>query len=73
MNTYFIIGFSLYLLLFTIINMAGIDNLKKMTDDKDIKELNFNDPMVQLIFALICTIAWPLIIMHLIINYNKQK
>ena len=37
MNTYFIIGFSLYLLLITTINIIGIDNLKKMTDDKDIK------------------------------------
>ena len=73
MITYFIIGFSLYLLLITIINMVGIDNLKKMTDDKDINELDFNAPMFQLIFALICTITWPLIIMYLIINYNKQK
>lgn len=73
MKTYFIIGFSLYLLLITIINIIGIDNLKKMTDDKDINELDFNAPMFQLIFALIWTIAWPLIIMYLIINYNKQK
>ena len=67
---YIIVGLFLYLIICTVITYVGIDNIKNLTDDENIKNLDLNSPLTVIYMSIICIFLWPLLI---IINYNNNR
>lgn len=68
--TYIIIGFLLYTLILYLIYHIGIDNIKNITDDEDIKNLNFEAFSTNIILLILCVFLWPIILLYVLLNNN---
>ena len=71
--TYVIIGFLFYTLILYLIYNIGIDNIKNITDDEDIKNLNFEAFSTNIILLIVCVALWPVTILYLLLNNNKNN
>lgn len=70
---YVIIGFLLYTLILYLIYYIGIDNIKNLTDDEDIKNLNFEAFSTNISPLIACVFLWPLIILYVLLSNNKNN
>lgn len=70
---YVIIGFLLYTLILYLIYYIGIDNIKNVTDDKDIKNLNFESFSTNIILLIVCVFLWPITLSYLLLSNNKNN
>ena len=68
--TYIIIGFLLYTLILYLIYHIGIDNIKNITDDEDIKNLNFEAFSTNIILLILCVFLWPITLLYVLLNNN---
>jgi uncharacterized membrane protein len=68
--TYIIIGFLLYTLILFLIYHIGIDNIKNITDDEDIKNLDFEAFSTNIILLILCVFLWPITLLYLLLNNN---
>jgi hypothetical protein len=68
--TYIIIGFLLYTLILFLIYHIGIDNIKNLTDDQDIKNLDFEVFSTNIILLILCVFLWPVTLLYLLLNNN---
>lgn len=57
-NTYFIIGFSIYITFITALYVIGIDNVKEHADDENVKELSETSILIGLF--VFCVVIWPI-------------
>ena len=71
--TYIIIGFLLYTLILYLIYYIGIDNIKNITDDEDIKNLNFESFSTNIILLITCVFLWPVTVLYLLLSNNKNN
>lgn len=71
-HIYFYIGLTLYLFFIMLIYMVGIDNIKNLTNEEDINDLDFNSPIVHLIIMFLLIVIWPVTIIWLIYEIKKQ-
>ena len=69
--TYIIIGFLFYTLILYLIYYIGIDNIKNLTDDEDIKNLNFEAFSTNIILLIVCVFLWPITILYLLLSNNN--
>ena len=69
--TYVVIGFLFYTLILYIIYNIGIDNIKSITDDENIKNLNFESFSTNLILLIVCVFLWPITILYLLLSNNN--
>ena len=69
--TYVAIGFLFYTLILYLIYNIGIDNIKSITDDEDIKNLNFESFSTNLILFILCVFLWPITILYLLLSNNN--
>lgn len=67
--TYIIVGLFLYLIMCTVITYVGIDNIKNLTDDENIKKIDLNSPLTVIYMSIICLFLWPVLF---IINYKNN-
>ena len=67
---YIIIGFLLYTLIFFLIYHIGIDNIKYLTDDEDIKNLDFESFSTNIILLIVGVFLWPITILYVLLNNN---
>lgn len=70
---YIIIGFLLYTLILYLIYYIGIDNIKNLTDDEDIKNLNFESFSTNIILLIVCVFLWPITLSYLLLSNNKNN
>ena len=70
--TYILIGFLLYTLILFLIYHIGIDNIKNVTDDEDIKNLNFEAFSTNIILLILCVFLWPITILYLLLSNNNN-
>lgn len=70
---YVIIGFLLYTLILYLIYYIGIDNIKNLTDDEDIKNLNFESFSTNIILLIVCVFLWPITLSYLLLSNNKNN
>lgn len=70
---YIIIGFLLYTLILYLIYYIGIDNIKNITDDEDIKNLDLEAFSTNIILLIICVFLWPVILLYLLLSNNKNN
>lgn len=70
---YIIIGFLLYTLILFLIYHIGIDNIKNITDDEDIKNLDFEAFSTNIILLILCVFLWPITILYLLLSNNKNN
>lgn len=68
--TYVIIGFLFYTLILYLIYHIGIDNIKSITDDEDIKNLNFESFSTNIILLILCVFLWPVTLLYVLLNNN---
>jgi hypothetical protein len=68
---YVIIGFLLYTLILFLIYQIGIDNVKNITDDEDIKNLDFNAFSTNIILLILCVFLWPVTVLYLLLSNNN--
>jgi hypothetical protein len=52
--------------------MVGIDNIKNLTTEEDIKDLDFNSPITHLIIMFLLIVIWPVTIIWLINEIKKR-
>lgn len=71
--TYILIGFLLYTLILFLIYHIGIDNIKNITDDEDIKNLDFEAFSTNIILLIICVFLWPVILLYLLLSNNNNN
>ena len=71
--TYIIIGFLLYTLILYLIYHIGIDNIKNLTDDEDIKNLNFDSFLTNIILLILCVFLWPVTILYVLLSNNNNN
>ena len=71
LSIYLIIGFIFYTLITFFIYFIGIDNIKNMTDDEDIKNLNFESFSTNIILLIVCLFLWPITILYLLLSNNN--
>lgn len=71
-HIYFFIGLTLYLLFMMLVYMVGIDNIKNLTTEEDINDLDFSSPIVHLIIMFLLIVIWPVTIMWLIKEIKKH-
>jgi hypothetical protein len=69
--TYILIGFLLYTLILFLIYQIGIDNVKNITDDEDIKNLDFNAFSTNIILLILCVFLWPITLLYLLLSNNN--
>ena len=69
--TYVVIGFLFYTLILYLIYNIGIDNIKSITDDENIKNLNFESFSTNLILLIVCVFLWPITILYLLLSNNN--
>lgn len=69
--TYIIIGFLLYTLILYLIYYIGIDNIKNLTDDEDIKNLDLETFSTNIILLILCVFLWPVTILYVLLNNNN--
>ena len=67
---YVIIGFLLYTLILFLIYHIGIDNIKNLTDDEDIKNLDFESFSTNIILLIVGVFLWPITILYVLLNNN---
>ena len=67
---YVIIGFLLYTLILYLIYYIGIDNIKNITDDEDIKNLDFESFSTNIILLIVGVFLWPITILYVLLNNN---
>lgn len=70
---YIIIGFLFYTIILFLISYIGIDNIKNVTDDEDIKNLNFDSFLTNIILLILCVFFWPVIVLYLLLSNNKNN
>ena len=70
---YIIIGFLLYTLILYLIYYIGIDNIKNITDDEDIKNLDLEAFSTNIILLIICVFLWLVILLYLLLSNNKNN
>ena len=70
---YVIIGFLLYTLILYLIYYIGIDNIKNITDDEDIKNLDFEAFSTNIILLILCVFLWPITLLYLLLSNNKNN
>ena len=70
---YIIIGFLLYTLILYLIYYIGIDNIKNITDDEDIKNLDLEAFSTNIILLIVCVFLWPIILLYLLLSNNKNN
>ena len=70
---YVIIGFLLYTLILYLIYYIGIDNIKNLTDDEDIKNLDFEAFSTNIILLILCVFLWPITLLYLLLSNNKNN
>ena len=70
---YVIIGFLLYTLILYLIYYIGIDNIKNITDDEDIKNLDLEAFSTNIILLILCVFLWPITLLYLLLSKNKNK
>lgn len=68
---WYIIGFLLYTLILFLIYHIGIDNIKNLTDDEDIKNLNIESFSTNFILLILCVFLWPITILYLLLSNNN--
>lgn len=71
--TYIIIGFLLYTLILFLIYHIGIDNIKNLTDDEDIKNLDLEAFSTNIILLILCVFLWPITLLYLLLSNNKNN
>lgn len=69
--TYILIGFLLYTLILYLIYYIGIDNIKNLTDDEDIKNLDLEAFSTNIILLIVCVFLWPVTILYLLLSNNN--
>lgn len=67
---YIIIGFLFYTIILSLIYQIGIDNIKNVTDDEDIKNLNFESFSTNIILLILCVFLWPITLLYVLLNNN---
>ena len=70
---YVIIGFLIYTLILYLIYYIGIDNIKKLTDDEDIKNLDFESFSTNIILLIVGVFLWPITLLYLLLSNNKNN
>ena len=70
---YVIIGFLLYTLILFLIYHIGIDNIKNLTDDQDIKNLDLEAFSTNIILLILCVFLWPITLLYLLLSNNKNN
>ena len=70
---YVIIGFLFYTIILSMIYHIGIDNIKNLTDDEDIKKLDFEALSTNIILLILCVFLWPVILLYLLLSNNKNN
>lgn len=70
--TYIIIGFLFYTLILSLIYHIGIDNIKNITDDEDIKNLNIESFSTNIILLILCVFLWPVTILYVLLSNNNN-
>ena len=70
---YVIIGFLLYTLILYLIYYIGIDNIKNLTDDEDIKNLDLEAFSTNIILLIVCVFLWPITLSYLLLSNNKNN
>lgn len=68
---YIIIGFLLYTLILFLIYHIGIDNIKNLTDDEDIKNLDLEAFSTNIILLILCVFLWPITLLYLLLSNNN--
>ena len=68
---YIIIGFLFYTIILSLIYHIGIDNIKNVTDDEDIKNLNFESFSTNIILLILCIFMWPTILLYVLLSNNN--
>ena len=68
---YIIIGFLFYTIILALIYHIGIDNIKNVTDDEDIKNLNFDSFLTNIILLILCVFFWPITLLYVLLNNNN--
>jgi uncharacterized membrane protein len=68
---YVIIGFLLYTLILFLIYHIGIDNIKNLTDDEDIKNLDLEAFSTNIILLILCVFLWPITLLYLLLSNNN--
>lgn len=69
--TYILIGFLLYTLILFLIYHIGIDNIKNLTDDEDIKNLDLEAFSTNIILLILCVFLWPVTLLYLLLSNNN--
>lgn len=69
--TYIIIGFLFYTIILYLIYYIGIDKIKNLTDDEDIKNLDLEAFSTNFILLILCVFLWPIIILYLLLSNNN--
>lgn len=69
--TYIIIGFLFYTIILFLISYIGIDNIKNVTDDEDIKNLNFDSFLTNIILLILCVFLWPVTLLYVLLSNNN--
>ena len=67
---YIIIGFLFYTLILSLIYHIGIDNIKNVTDDEDVKNLDFEAFSTNIILLIACVFLWPITLLYVLLNNN---
>lgn len=70
---YVIIGFLLYTLILYLIYYIGIDNIKNLTDDEDIKNLDLEAFSTNIILLIVYVFLWPITLLYLLLSNNKNN
>lgn len=71
--TYIIIGFLFYTIILSLIYYIGIDNIKNVTDDEDIKNLDLEAFSTNIILLILCVFLWPVTVLYLLLSNNKNN
>lgn len=71
LSIYLIIGFIFYTLISFFIYFIGIDNIKNMTDDEDLKKLDVNSFSTNIMLLILTLLLWPITLTYTIINIKK--
>lgn len=69
--TYIIIGFLFYTIILYLIYYIGIDNIKNLTDDEDIKNLDLEAFSTNFILLILCVFLWPITLLYLLLSNNN--
>jgi hypothetical protein len=72
LSIYLIIGFIFYTIITFFIYFIGIDNIKNMTDDEALKNLDLNSFSANIILLILTLLLWPITLTYTIIN-NKNN